>query len=236
MKLISTIAILAVAALSSAQSFTDNFNRSDGGLGANYTTQSGSVSISGNAVVGGNANGLTLVNSGVFTGAYNQTTVSADVSVLDQSSTLTYDAISLGSDGNGAVNHGIFVKLQRQAAGGFGTIGFYTGAGNNGNGITTSGGNFQTLATTFNSAHLTIKTLDATTLYTGIDTDFNGVDDITYLSTLNLGTLILGNQVGLHVWGTTSHLDNFSAVVPEPVSMAAFGLGALALLRRRRHS
>ena len=236
LKLFGSIAIIALAAIGSAQVFSDDFNRADGGLGANYTAVSGSLLINGNAVVGAaSANGLTLVNSGVISGSYLNSMVQADLSVRDQSSTLTYSAIAFGHDGSTTVNHGIFVKLQRQTAGGFANIGFYTGAGSNGTGIVTSGGNFQTLATPITSARMTIKMLDATTLYTGLDTNFDSVDDVTYSSTLNLGLMVLGNQFGLHVFGNTGQIDNYKAtVVPEPVSMVALGMGVLALARKRR--
>lgn len=231
-----SLAALALGAMSMAQTFSDNFNRADGALGANYTTQSGSSTIMGNAVGGTAANGLTLVNTSAFSGAYNVTSVSADISLLDSSSTLFYAALALGSDGLGTSGHGIFVKFQRQVAGGFSNIGFYTGAGiNSTTAITTTGGNFQTLATTFMSARVTVRTTTATNLYTGIDTNFDNVDDITYNSTLNFPALTVGNQVGLHTFGNTGRLDNFKATaVPEPATMAALGLGIAAMIRRRR--
>lgn len=235
MRITLSLAALALGSMGMAQSFFDNFDRANGPLGSNYTTLSGAPTISSNAVVGSAATGLTVVNASAFTGAYDLTTVKADMRLLDASSTLTYQAISLGSDATTTASHGIYVKLQRQVAGGYSHIGFYTGAGSNTTAITTAGGNFQALTTSFSAARVTIRTTSTTNLYTGIDTNFDNVDDIVYNSTLNFPTLVVGNRVGLHNWGTTGTLDNFSAtVVPEPASMAVLGLGIAALIRRRR--
>jgi hypothetical protein len=230
------LAMIVVSASALSQTFFDDFNRPDGPLGANYTTLSGTQSITSNAVTGANGAGLTLVNASAFTGAYDQTIVSGDVRLLDTTSTLSYIALSLGSNGTTLASNGIYVKLQRQVAGGFSHIGFYTGAGSNTAAITTAGGNFQALTSSFSAARLTIKTTSPTNLYTGIDTNFDNVDDITYNSTLNFPTLVVGNRVGFHVWGNTGTLDNFRATtVPEPATMAALGLGIAAVIRRRRN-
>lgn len=222
-------------------SFFDDFNRADGPLGANYNLVSGTQPVinAGMAAGAASGNGLTLVSSSVFTGAYDQTIVSADVSLADSSTTLAYVALSLGSDATTTSGHGLFIKVQRQGGsnGGFNTIGFYTGAGsNNTSAVVTTGGNFQTLTTQFSRGRMTIKTTSATNLYTGIDTNFDNVDDIVYNSTLVLGPLVVGNRVGLHIYGTLGRMDNYSATnpVPEPATMAVLGLGALALMRRRR--
>src|SRR5690349_11613848 len=98
MRTMLSLAALSLGAMSMAQTFFDDFNRANGPLGANWQAINGSDSILNNAVAGTAANGLTLVSASAFTGAYNQTTVSADVRVLDQSATLTYAALSLGSD------------------------------------------------------------------------------------------------------------------------------------------
>lgn len=225
----------AVTSAAMSQTFFDNFDRANGPLGANYTTLSGTQSITGNAVTGAAGAGLTLVNASAFTGAYDQTIVSADVRLLDTTSTLAYMALALGNDNTTTASHGIYVKLQRQVAGGFSHIGFYTGAGSNTAAIVTTGGNFQALTSSFAAARLTIKMTSTTNLYTGIDTNFDNTDDITYNSTLSFPTMVVGNRVGLHVWGNTGTLDNFRATtVPEPATMAALGLGVAAVIRRKR--
>lgn len=238
MRLTITLGLMALAAVGLSQSFFDDFNRADGGLGANYTAVTGAMQILGNEATGtANGNGLTLVNAGLFSAAYSVHRVQADVRVTDQSSTLAYVALALGHNGVAAVNNGIFVKLQRQVAGGFSHIGIYTGAGSSGTGITTSGGAFQAIATPFSAARFTVEVTSATTLYTGIDTNFDNVDDIVYNSTLNIGTLTVGNRVGLHAYGTLGRIDNYRATaVPEPATMAALGLGVAAMIRRRRRS
>lgn len=234
MKTVGTLVVAALCATAYSQSFFDDFNRPDGPLGTDYTTFHGSVEIIGNEAGSiADGSGVTLVNSGVFAGAYNQTMVQGDVRVIDQSTTLTYIALILGGDGLLGVDHGIYVKVQRQGSGMFDFIGIYTGDNMNSGSISTPGGNFQALSTPFSAGRLTIKTLDALTLYTGIDTDFDNIDDMVYNSTLSIPPLELGNQVGLHVFGTTGRLDNFRAVVPEPASIAALALGAAVLLRRR---
>jgi PEP-CTERM motif len=238
MRTILSLGLLSLGAISMSQTFFDDFNRADGALGANYNTLSGVPTIQGNAVGGTAANGLTLVSAANFSAAYNLQEVSADVRLLDTSATTFYAALSLGSDGTTTASHGVFVKLQKQIAGGnFSHIGFYTGAGSNTTAITTpgTGGNFQTLATPFAAARFRIKMTSLTNLYTGIDTNFDSVDDITFNSTLNFPTMIVGNRAGLHVFGNTGRLDNYRATaVPEPATMAALGLGIAAMIRRRR--
>jgi len=238
MKTTLSLAVLAMAGVASAQLFTDDFNRPDGPLGSPWSQISGTDQISGNVVNGAGGNGLSLVDAGAFSASYDQMTVSADVTLLDNSTTLTYVALALGHNGATGVNNGVFVKLQRQAAvDGFSHIGFYTGAGSNGVGIVTTGTNFQVIANPFRTGRFTIKMTSATNLYTGVDTNFDSVDDMSWNSTLVFPTLVVGNRAGLHVWGNLSQIDNFRAEgIPEPATMLALGAGAAVLMRRRRRS
>ncbi len=153
MKSLLSLALVSIGAMSMSQTFFDNFNRADGGLGANYSLITGpATNVIGNQAGGtSGANGLTLVNAGTFTGAYNSTKVSADLSLTDASASVAYCALVLGGDGTATASHGIFVKLQRQIAGGFSHIGAYTGSGSNTAAIALTGGNFQTLASQITS-------------------------------------------------------------------------------------
>ncbi len=236
MRLTITLAMMATAAVGLSQSFFDDFNRADGGLGPNYTTVTGGMQILGNEATGtASSNGLTMVNAGMFSAAYTVHRVQADIRLMDTTSTLTYSALALAHNGVAAANNGIFVKLQRQVAGGFSHIGIYTGAGSSSANLVTPGGAFQALTTPFTAARLTVMVTSPTTLYTGIDTNFDNTDDIIYNSTMNIGPLVVGNGVGLHTFGTLSRIDNYRATaVPEPATLAVLGFGALAAVRRRR--
>lgn len=239
MKHTLTLAALALSTAAFSQSFFDDFNRADGDPGANWVNMGGApMTIMSNEITGsGTGNGLTLVDSGAFTGAFDTTVVQADLRIIDNSSTLAYAAVAIGHNGLLTTGQGIFVKLQRQVAGpNFSHIGIYTGNGiNNTTAIVTAGGNFQALASPFAAARMTLRANSPTELYTGLDTDFNGTDEFSYTSTLNLGVLVLGDRVGMHFWGSLSRGDNFNAnVVPEPATFAVLGLGALGLLLRRR--
>ncbi len=232
-------AAVLLAGFAGAQSFSDDFNRADGGIGANYNLISGpAINVSSNKAAGSASGvGLTLVDAGVFTGNYDTTPVSADLSLSDSTVTLAYCALALGSDGTTTASHGIYVKLQRQTTTGFDFIGFYTAAGTNTTAISVAGGNFQALPSSITACRMTLKCTTTTNLYVGLDTNFDTVDDISYNATLNFPTLVVGNRVGLHTYGTTARIDNYQAgtPVPEPGTIAVFGLaGAGLLLRRKR--
>ena len=239
MKHTLTLAAIALSTAAFSQNFFDDFNRADGAPGANWVNMGGPpMTIMSNEITGsGTGNGLSLVDSAAFSASFDMTIVQADLRVTDNSSTLAYAAVAIGHNGLLTTGNGIFVKLQRQVLGpNFSHIGIYTGNGiNNTTAIVTTGGNFQALASPFAAARMTLRANSPTELYTGLDTDFNGTDEFSYTSTLNLGSLVLGNRVGMHFWGNLSRGDNFNAnVVPEPATIAVLGLGALGLLLRRR--
>ena len=232
------MAVMALSGAASAQ-FFDDFNRADGPIGSNYDFISGgALNVSSNMLAGSTASaGLTLVKSSVFTGSYSGTTVQADFSLIDQATTLTYCGLVLGNDGTTTADHGFMVKLQRQGSAGFDNIGIYTGQSTNSANMTTAGGNFQALPGSFSTVRLTIWCSTPTTLNVGLDTDLNGTNDVSYTSTINTGAFTFGNRVGMSIFGTTGRIDNyraFATTVPEPATMAILGMGALALIRRRR--
>ena len=239
MKKLLVLSAVAISASAMSQSFFDDFNRANGDPGANWVNLGGApLTILDNEITGsGTGNGLTLVDGTAFSASFEMTILQADLRVTDNSSTLAYAALAIGHNGVLTTGNGIFVKFQRQTAGpNFSHLGVYTGNGiNNTTAIVTTGGNFQVLATPFAAGRVTLRANSPTELYTGVDTDFNGTDEMSWTSTLNLGALTLGNRVGMHFWGNLSRGDNFNAnVVPEPATFAVLGLGALGLMLRRR--
>lgn len=239
MKLGLGIALLSLSAVSSAQFFFDDFNRANGPLGANYTNVSGTATqvISNQAGNTVGSNNLSLVTLGNYSASYMQTVVEADITHSGVVGT-GYGALAFGHNGGTTVGNGLFIKVQTQGTvAAFNFIGFYTGVGVGTTSAWTDPPVFFATTANFTRAHMTVWASDATTINLGIDTDFNGIDDQVYTRHMNLGAMSFGNQVGLGVFGTNTTLDNFQAsAVPEPASMAALGLGALALLRRRRNN
>jgi hypothetical protein len=241
MRLLIAFAVVGLSASSFAQ-FSDNFNRADDvNLGINWDvigTGSATRTISNEAGNIASALNLSLVKSSVFTGAYDQTTVSADFHLTDATTTLAYVALALGHDGTTTSGHGLYIKIQRNTGnlGGFNSVGFYTAVGTNNTTAITGAGNFVNLSAEVSSGRMSIWCSDPTTINLGLDTDFNGTYEQLYTRTLNFGGgFVAGNRVGAAVYGATGRLDNFNASpVPEPATFACLGLGLLAVARRRR--
>ncbi len=224
-KVIITSVLLALAAAAGAQTFSDDFNRANSGtLGSNWTLVSPTTQIINNAATNGSSSlGLSTVNG--YSAAYTAVTVSADVQ-SGQSGT-SYVALVFGYASTSA-QQAIFIKIQDNDGNGtFDALGFYTG-----NNVNSGLSGFGSLSTPFSRAHIAVWASDANTVNLGVDTDFNGTFDQTYSST-GASSLALGTGVGLGLYGTAI-ADNYLAVVPEPATLLVFGLGALALRRRRQ--
>ncbi|HVT12030.1 MAG TPA: PEP-CTERM sorting domain-containing protein [Fimbriimonadaceae bacterium] len=172
------------------------------------------------AVNGQSTPGMAIVNG--FSAAYTVQSVSMDVSLTNANLGYVGGVLGYGSDD-------IFVKVQG-SGGTFTNYGFYHA--NNSSGV--SGGGFFSLNTTFTSARITVSVLSNDSVQLGIDTDFNGSFDQTYTAT-GYSAYSLGTGAGIALYGSGAG-DNYRAqgIVPEPASFAVLGLGALALLRRRR--
>src|SRR5437899_2910735 len=132
-------AFLAFARVSPASVLLDDFNRPDGGVGANWTVQTGSFAIQSNQLV-------TTTNGSLMT--FNgQTSNSATVDVFHVPPT-SYDAIVLGFQD---LNNNLFIKVQDNGSGSFDAAGFYFG--NNGsNNASWSAANFFFLSSSSLSA------------------------------------------------------------------------------------
>jgi hypothetical protein len=222
--LVAATASLFAGSVASA-AVVDDFNRPDAPtLGANWTLQAGSATISGNAATAGVAAESLATLNGV-----SSNTVSFDV--VNNGTALQYVAGAIGF-GNG---DSIFVKVQNNGIGngastgaGFDRFGFYIN--NDDNAI----GSFGFLSGVFDSGNVSISLLGSIATLT-ITPTIGAIQTYTY----DYGFTPLGTGVGLGLYGNAT-ADNFAVVpqaVPEPATwammIAGFGLAGGALRRRK---
>ena len=197
----------------------DDFNRPDGGLGADWTQQVGASGIAGGQAYGSDES---LATFNGFAG----NTVSFDIA--NPTSGTSYVAAVLGY--GGGANY--FIKVQNNARNnstGFDFYAFYDG--NNGNGA------FGYLTTPFTSAHVVVTVIG--TLAT-LDIDPNVGAHQHYQS--NYGSGVGGggaNGLGFFGGALADNYDSTTTLagVPEPASWALMllGVGGVgATLRGRR--
>lgn len=222
-KYLSLIACTSLCALGNAQ-FFDDFDRPDNAnLGANWTNQSTSVGIANNFAVN-TGGGLALATVNGFNVSHMSGVLSVDA-IAGQ--TTGYVALVLGYAGTG-LNQALFGKVQdNDGDGDFDSFGLYTG-----NNVTT-GGTFASLTTEFLRGRIYAYMSDADTFTLDVDNNFDTIIDESHSRTgISAFSGSLGTGVGLGMWDSAM-ANNYNAV-PEPATFAALGLGALALMRRRK--
>ncbi|NUP95801.1 MAG: hypothetical protein HUU28_06510 [Planctomycetaceae bacterium] len=213
------VAALVVAVGARAQSgvgssWSDDFERADGPLGAGWSVLTGSWGVSGNR----GAHLSTAPNEIAFFDAaqarYTDASVQLDVFCLNQGS--QYSGVAIGVGGADT----ILVKVQDQdGLPGFSHIGLLhrTGATswNTWNG---SGTGIAALSAHFDAARLTVSFPDADTIRVELDTNFDGAAEQVYSRT-GVAALAanLGTGFGVAAWGSTARFDNFK-VTPEDIA------------------
>lgn len=212
---ISAFATATLLTATTAQAVaSDNFNRPDSSsLGSNWTTQAGTVGISGNKAFG------TDLSYATYNGA-SSSFVSFDVSLAGDGTSYAAGLLGLGGVDNA------FVKVQQNGGStGFDRYAFYDG--NNGGGL------FASLSTAFDSAHIDITLVGSLATLT-ITPDVGGVQVYTY----TYGFSSTGTGVGLGFYGE-GRADNFNTAarsVPEPATwgLMVVGFGIVGTAVRRR--
>ena len=195
-------------------SWSDDFERADGPLGAGWSVLSGNWGVSGNL----GAHLSTAPNEmAAFDAAqarYTDASVQLDVHCQNLGSQYSGVAIGLGGADT------ILVKVQDQdGLPGFSHIGLLhrTGA-TSWNTWTGTGTGIAALSAHFNAARLTVSFPDADTIRVELDTNFDGTPEQVYSRT-GVAALAanLGTGFGVAAWGSTARFDNFR-VSPEDIA------------------
>jgi hypothetical protein len=209
MKCIAMIGVLGAAAGAFGQ-WSDDFNRADGPLGANWAPTS-SFAIQGNRVQSTGA-GLETVAHATASAPYATHAMGLDAICVGPS--LQYAGLVCGLGGSKY----LLIKVQSQnGLGTFDTFGIYEGVAYGGWGGAGSG--FFTLNQTFSEARMTVTFSNGGDRLTlDFDTDFNGTPDQTYIADgVNLISGQFGQGYGLGAYAAASVMDNW-VVGPPPTA------------------
>ena len=185
----------------------DNFNRSDGPLGGNWTVQTGTFNIVNNAVQGG-FNALATYNG-----------ITSNVVEIDVEATSTggqYEALVIGY---AALDNNLFIKVQNN--GGSGTAVFDRGACYIGNNGTTNpfGLGFFTLTQPFTTAHMQAEyNPGANTVTITLSNIDGGAGTQQYVCTGAPATGGTGIGIGSGV-SSNGKLDNFAIPSGPPSTL-----------------
>jgi len=183
----------------------DDFNRSDGPLGPDWTVQAASFQIISQAAHGGS---LALATHNSATGD----TVEMDISV--NGSTATQYAAAVVNYGGGSTN--LFIKIQNNG----GVTTFTNGGCYTGNNGPSFGLGFFTLTQNFSTAHMAV-TVDAARTVTLDLTNIDGgaLPDQQYVCTG--APAAEGPAIGMGAYSNLEIIDNF-ADGPIPVELQSF--------------
>jgi len=239
MRMTVMVSILLMALIESgtagAASFVDNFNRSDGNLGADWTNYGGNPQITSNVVVG--ALLPDAIGSNAVISAYT-----AAGSVLDNDFTITSDLW--------ATTNAPYVGLawHVEDADNFYWFRTFLGKSNNNNIIAKVVGGSQTILTlTSSSGDMSALLVnDSTTVTltgtTAGDYTITLTDGVTSWSAAFSDITLSGGHAGYYAFGNATsvqafHADDFTlTIVPEPATVALLGIGGLIVARRSRPS
>ncbi|MBS1723750.1 MAG: PEP-CTERM sorting domain-containing protein [Armatimonadetes bacterium] len=218
------VGFVCVAAAAAFGQASDNFNRADGPLGANWSDQVGAFRVQSNQAHS-DVNGSNQWTKWVGGGNMSYASAVASVDIFATGG-LNYVALMTGVGGT----DNLYIKVQG-SGGSFTNFGLYHGFNNGGFSANTG---FFALNSNFSSARITTWISNGgDRINLGIDTNFDNVYDQTYSGD---GVLSIapnfGTGFGIGTFGE-SVFDNWQ-VVPEPATLLALGAGLAAFIRRRK--